>query len=93
METIKLQAHVGQDGALQVTVPEGLRNQDLEILMVFQPVVVQVSEPLPSAPKVLEGPEALGYSRYFLEEVVGGWLGEPLERPQQLEFEEREEWT
>lgn len=27
----------------------------------------------------------------FFEEVIGGWAGEPLERPQQLPLEEREE--
>lgn len=93
METIKLQAHIGEDGTLQVTVPERLRNQDLEILMVFQPVVITASEQSPSTPDGFVDPETLGFSRYFLEEVIGGWLGEPLERPPQLEFEEREEWT
>ena len=36
-------------------------------------------------------PEELGYSRRFLEEVIGSWEGEPIERPEQLYFEKREE--
>ncbi len=35
--------------------------------------------------------EELGYTREFIEEVVGSWEGEPLERPEQLPFEVREE--
>ncbi|MEH2108238.1 hypothetical protein [Nostoc sp.] len=33
----------------------------------------------------------LEYSRKFVEEVIGSWEGEPLERPEQLPIEEREE--
>jgi hypothetical protein len=32
-----------------------------------------------------------GWPDGFFEEVVGGWHGEPLERPHQLSFEEREQ--
>jgi hypothetical protein len=32
-----------------------------------------------------------GWPPGFFEEVVGAWKGEPLERPEQLPFEEREE--
>jgi len=27
----------------------------------------------------------------FFEEVIGGWVGKPLERPEQLPFEQRDE--
>jgi hypothetical protein len=33
---------------------------------------------------------ATGWPEGFFEEVLGGWRGEPLERPQQLAYEERE---
>lgn len=28
----------------------------------------------------------------FFEEVIGGWKGEPLQRPPQGDFEHRDEW-
>jgi hypothetical protein len=31
-----------------------------------------------------------GWPDGFFKEVVGGWLGEPLERPEQLALEERD---
>jgi hypothetical protein len=31
-----------------------------------------------------------GWPEGFFEEIVGGWKGEPLERPSQGKFEERE---
>ena len=31
-----------------------------------------------------------GWPERFFEDVVGGWKGEPLERPQQGKYEERE---
>ncbi len=34
---------------------------------------------------------ARGWPDGFFEEVVGGWLGEPLQRPPQLSFEERDQ--
>ena len=36
-------------------------------------------------------PEALGYSRNFLDNVIGQWSGEPLERPIQALLQQREE--
>jgi hypothetical protein len=32
-----------------------------------------------------------GWPKWFFEEVVGGWQGEPLERPAQLPLETRKE--
>ncbi len=32
-----------------------------------------------------------GWPSGFFEETIGGWLGEPLERPQQPTLEERDE--
>ncbi len=35
--------------------------------------------------------EELGWHPGFFEEVIGGWVGEPLERPKQGEYEIREQ--
>ena len=37
-----------------------------------------------------KSPEELGWPAGFFEEVIGGWVGEPLERPDQGEYEIRE---
>ncbi|WP_313934840.1 MULTISPECIES: DUF2281 domain-containing protein [unclassified Nostoc] len=37
-----------------------------------------------------KSPEKLGWMPGFFEEVIGGWVGEPLERPEQGEYETRE---
>jgi hypothetical protein len=36
-------------------------------------------------------PEALGYSRDFLDQVIGQWAGLPLERPTQMPLQPREQ--
>ena len=38
METIKTQARVGKDGVLKLEVPLNLKNVDLEVLIVVQPI-------------------------------------------------------
>jgi hypothetical protein len=37
-----------------------------------------------------KSPEELGWMPGFFEEVIGGWVGKPLERPEQGEYETRE---
>lgn len=37
-----------------------------------------------------KSPEELGWPAGFFQEVIGGWVGEPLERPDQGEYEIRE---
>jgi len=83
MQTIKLKSHVGEDGVLQLQLPIGIKNTDLEVIVVFQAVKAD------SKPSEAITPEELGYSREFIE-VLGSWEGE-LERPEQTPFQEREE--
>ncbi|NEP51574.1 MAG: hypothetical protein F6K65_23335 [Moorea sp. SIO3C2] len=79
MESIKVISHVGSDGILHLDVPVGITDEELEVMVVFNP--------LKSSLKV-ETPQ--GWMPGFFEEVIGGWAGEPLERGQQEEFETRE---
>ena len=83
MQTIKLKSYVGEDGVLQLQLPIGVKNTDLEVIVVFQPLKAD------SKPSEAKTPEELGYSREFIE-VLGSWEGE-LERPEQTPFQEREE--
>jgi hypothetical protein len=85
MESIKIRTYIGDDGILQIQLPPEIVNQELDVVIVFQPVIQE------SSPSSNKTPQELGYSRRFVEEVIGSWEGEPLERPEQLPFEEREE--
>ena len=83
METRSLRTKVGEDGILKIQLPPEIANQELDIVIVFQ-----TAEGFPKSSKT---PEDLGFSRNFLDEVIGSWEGEPLKRPEQLPLEEREE--
>ncbi|MBX9253258.1 hypothetical protein H1Q63_04650 [Desmonostoc muscorum CCALA 125] len=85
MESIKIRTFIGDDGILQVQLPPQIVNQELDVVIVFQPVIKESSQSL------IQTPQELVYSHRFVEEVIGSWEGEPLERPEQLPFEEREE--
>jgi hypothetical protein len=83
METLRIKTYVGEDGVLKVQLPRQTVNQELEVVVVFQPSGSQRTETSATAQP---SPEELGFSQNFLEEVVGSWEGKPLERPEQLPF-------
>ncbi|MEC4819255.1 MAG: hypothetical protein SAK29_39190 [Scytonema sp. PMC 1069.18] len=85
MESIRIRTYIGDDRILQIRLPAEMANQELDVVIVFQPVSKESSQPANTTPG------ELGYSRMFVEEVIGSWEGEPLERPEQLPFETREE--
>jgi hypothetical protein len=74
MQSIKLCSHVGADGVLRLDIPTGMSDREIEVTVTIQPVT--------STKK--------GWIPGFFEEVIGGWVGEPLERPEQGEYETRE---
>jgi hypothetical protein len=39
MQTVTLRSHVGEDGVLRLDVPTELKNTDLEVVLVLQPVL------------------------------------------------------
>ena len=75
MQSIKLQTHVGDDGLLQIKLPVGIKNQDLEIIVIYQPIN--------------QNPKRT-WSPGFFERTFGAWQGEPLVRESQGELPERE---
>lgn len=81
MQSIKVVSRVGSDGILHLDVPVGMTNEELEVMVIFQPLKSSVQ---------VETPQALGWLPGFFEEVIGGWAGEALERGEQGEFEIRE---
>ena len=38
MESIRVRQHVGQDGILHLDVPIGLTEQDVEVMVIYQPI-------------------------------------------------------
>ena len=78
METIKLKTHIGQDGILQLELPEHIRNRVMEILIVMQPVE---QEPV----------DEMGYPIGFFEETYGSLADDAIERGEQPPMETRDE--
>jgi hypothetical protein len=81
MQSIKLQSHVGPDGVLKLEIPLDLRDTDLEVLVVVQPLVLT---PVAAS-------EDLGWPPSFFEETAGAWAGELLVRDEQGDYETRDE--
>lgn len=81
MQSITLHSHVGADGILNLQIPVGMSDVDLEVIVVVQ----QMNGHL-----VIET-DALGWPLGFFEETFGSLKDDPLERPPQGDFEVREE--
>lgn len=81
MKSVTFRSHVGEDGILNLQVPVGIINTELEVMVIVQPLV---------QPEV-ETSEQTGWMPGFFEEVIGSWEGEPLVRPEQENYEVREE--
>ena len=80
MQSIKLRSRVDADGILRLQVPVELSNQELELIVVYQPV-----ESVTQAKTA----EELGYPADFFEKTAGAWQGEPLTRGEQGVCDER----
>lgn len=79
MQAIKVHGHIGADGILKLEIPSGLTNQDVEAVVVIQAVN------LSAAPT-----DANGYPIGFIEATYGSLAHDPIERPDQGEFDVRE---
>lgn len=81
MNSIALKTHVGSDGQLRLNIPTELRDTDLEVIVIMQPVIT----------KPATKPEDPGWPLGFFEQTFGSFKSEPLERPEQGEYEQRDE--
>jgi len=81
MPSIKLHSHVGEDGILQLEVPVGLTNMDVEVTMTVAPVQPE---------EEVKTPVELGWPPGFFERTAGCLQDDPLVRYPQGELQERE---
>lgn len=69
MHTISLKARADQDGVIRFEIPTQLAGQEVEVLLVIQP--------LPEEPV-----DDMGYPVGYFEETYGSFANDPLERNQ-----------
>ena len=81
MISLKTNAHVGPDGTLTVAVPTPLREMDVEVMVIVQPV---------SSASAALTPEERGWPPGFFEATAGSLKDDPIECPSQGEYEVRE---
>ncbi len=82
MQSIKVRSRVGSDGMLHLQVPVGVKDTDLEVIVVFQRIGLATE---------VKTREDLDWSPDFFERTFGCFQDEPLVRGEQGQFEEREE--
>lgn len=82
MHSVTLQSRVGPDGILNLQIPVGMKDIDLEVIVTMKPLETSDLEALA---------QSNGWPPGFFTNVIGGWKGEPLVREPQLEYEIREE--
>ena len=78
MHSVTLRSHVGSDGILKLQVPVGLKDTDLEVMVIVQSL---------ETPKT-KTPETVGWPSGFFEQTFGSIPD--LERFPQGELPERE---
>jgi hypothetical protein len=82
MTLIELRSKVGPDGVLTVSVPVGLSEANRDVRVVVESI----------EPGVVKAPTMTPEEwRQFIAETAGAWKGD-LERPEQGDFEQRNQW-
>lgn len=79
MTTIQLHSHVGPDGVLKIEVPLGMKDADLDVVL----IVNQLHEK--------EKPDSGKWPPGFFPETFGSFCSDPLIRDPQGDFETRED--
>lgn len=83
MQSISLQSHVGEDGLLKLSVPVGVRDADLEVVIVVNTLSPHNGQP---------APQTEGWPPGFFEATYGCLSDEPLAREPLCGYEVREEF-
>ncbi len=83
MTHIELRRKVGPDGVLTLTVPVGIAEANREVRIVVESV----------EPAAKQAPDMTPEEwRQFIEETAGSITDPDFQRPEQGEFEQRDEW-
>ncbi len=82
MISLQTRGHIGPDGTLSVEVPTPLREIEVDVMLVLQP--------LSAPPAALPALEGLGWPPGFFESTFGSLKNDPIERGPQGEYEVRE---
>lgn len=64
MESVKVRQRTGQDGILHLEVPVGLADQDMEVILIYQPVPLEADTDIAAS-----SPEASAAGLNTLEQV------------------------
>jgi len=80
MKSVQMRSHVGKDGILRLQVPVDISDQEIEVLLVLQPV----------DQKTADMPEPSGWPPDFFKITAGAFKDNPLKREAQGEYEIRE---
>lgn len=78
MQSIKLNTYVGDDGILQLQIPVGVSNAEMEVMVIYHPTTADTTQP--NSRSVVSD-----------EELESGWADEPTVRPKSSKSEIREE--
>ncbi|WP_392482618.1 hypothetical protein [Nostoc sp. C110] len=54
MESIKIRTYIGDDGILQIQLPPEITNQELDVVIVFQPVIQKSTQSPTKTPEELD---------------------------------------
>ncbi len=81
MQSIKLKSHIGSDGILHLDLPVGIKDKELEVMVIFQAV---------DSFSAIQTPESLGWPPNFFEQTAGCLQDDFLGRYPQRDCEERE---
>lgn len=79
MQTLTLKARAGKDGVVRLEIPTNISDQEIEIVLVMQPLQ---TEPL----------DEMGYPLGYFEETYGMFADDPIERSQPLYPDLRDEF-
>jgi len=80
MKSVQIKSHVGKDGILRLQVPVDISDQEIEVLLVLQPV----------DRKTADKPESFAWPPDFFKITAGAFKDNPLKKEAQGEYEIRE---
>ena len=80
MQSIKIRSRVGEDGILHLDIPLGMKDKEVEVMVIYQ-----------SVETATQTPEDLGYPPGFFEQTYGTCQEDPIVIDYEGDFEPREE--